>query len=111
MTLEQLTQFDGKDDRKAYFAYQGDIYDATGSPLWKNGKHMGRHQAGCDLTEVLSQAPHGEDKVKELKKVGTLIVEENQKMSPPQKVFYTMAYLNLSFVLLIILVLACWRWW
>jgi len=111
MTLEQLTRFDGKDDRKAYFAYQGDIYDATGSLLWKNGNHMGRHQAGCDLTEVLSQAPHGEDKVKELKKVGRVTVEENQKMSPSQKVFYTMAYMNLGFVLLIVLVLACWRWW
>ena len=111
MTLDQLTRFDGKEDRKAYFAYQGDIYDATGSPLWKNGSHMGRHQAGCDLTEVLGQAPHDEDKVKELKRVGSLIVEGDHKMSPPQKVFYTMAYMNLGFVLLIILVLACWRWW
>lgn len=111
LTLEQLAQFDGKEDQKAYFAYQGEIYDATDNPLWKNGSHMGRHQAGCDLTDVLSQAPHDEDKVKELKKVGRLIVEEIQKMSPPQKVFYTMAYMNLGFVLLIILVLACWRWW
>jgi predicted heme/steroid binding protein len=111
LTLEQLAQFDGKDDRKAYFAYQGDIYDATGSPLWKNGNHMGRHQAGGDLTEVLSQAPHGEDKIKAMKVVDSLFVDEKQEMSPPQKVFYTMAYMNLGFVLLIILVLACWRWW
>ena len=111
MTIAQLSQFDGKEGQKAYFAYQGEIYDATESPLWKNGSHMGRHQAGSDLTEALGQAPHNEDKVKELKKVSRLIVEENQNMSPPQKVFYTMAYMNLGFVLLIILVLACWRWW
>lgn len=111
MTLEQLTQFDGKEGRKAYFAYQGEIFDATDSPLWKNGTHMGRHQAGCDLTEVLSQAPHGEDKIMEMKKVGALTVEGAQGMSPPQKIFYTMAYMNLGFVLLIILILACWRWW
>lgn len=111
MTLDQLAQYDGKEGRKAYFAYQGEIYDATGSPLWKNGSHMGRHQAGFDLTEVLSQAPHGEDKVKALKKVGDLSVEEAQGMTPQQKVFYAMAYMNLGFVLLIILVLACWKWW
>jgi len=111
MTLEQLAQYDGKEGRKAYFAYQGEIYDATDSPLWKSGSHMGRHQAGCDLTEVLRQAPHGEDKVKALKKVGVLTVKETKGMTPPQKVFYTMAYMNLSFVLLIILVLACWKWW
>jgi len=111
LTLAQLAQFDGKEGRKTYFAYQGEIYDATDSPLWKNGSHMGRHQAGCDLTEVLSQAPHSEDKVKGIKNVGTVIVEEIQKMTPPQKVFYTMAYMNLSFVLLIILILACWKWW
>lgn len=111
MTLEHLTQFDGKDGRNAYFSYQGEIYDATGSPLWKNGSHMGRHQAGCDLTDVLAQAPHSEDKVKAMKKVGMLVVDDKQRMSPPQKVFYTMAYMNLGFVLLIIFVLACWRWW
>lgn len=111
MTSEQLAQLDGKDGRKACFAYQGEIFDATDSPLWKNGTHMGRHQAGCDLTEVLSQAPHGEDKVKAMKRVGTVAVEETQGMSPPQKVFCTMAYMNLGFVLLIILILACWRWW
>ena len=111
LTLEQLAQFDGKDGRKAYFSYQGEIFDATDSPLWINGIHMGRHKAGCDLTEVLRQAPHGEDKVMAMKKVGALTGEETQRMSPPQKVFYTMAYMNLGFVLLIILVLACWRWW
>ena len=111
MTLEQLAQFDGKEGRRAYFAYQGEIYDATGSPLWKNGLHMGRHQAGSDLTEVLSQAPHGEDKVRAMKKVGSVTVGGTQGMSPPQKVFYAMAYMNLGFVLLIILILACWRWW
>ena len=111
MTLEQLAQFDGKEGRKAYFGYQGEVYDATDSRLWKNGTHMGRHQAGCDLTEVLGQAPHSEDKVMAMKKVGAFIVEDKQSMSPPQKVFYAMAYMNLGFVLLIILILACWKWW
>lgn len=110
MTLEALLQFDGKEGRAAYFAYNGDVFDATNSPLWKNGSHMGRHQAGSDLTDVLSQAPHGEDLVVALPKVGKLSTAEDGDMSPPQKLFYIMAYMNLGFVLLIILILACWRW-
>jgi len=112
MTPAELEQYDGKEGRKAYFAYKGMIYDATASPLWKNGTHMGRHQAGFDLTAALGQAPHGEDRVLPLPPVGRLITETSgSKLTPPQKVFYTMAYINLGFVLLIILILACWKWW
>lgn len=110
LTQESLLQFDGKGGRPAYFSYKEEVFDATNSPLWKDGLHMGRHQAGCDLTEVLSQAPHGEDRVMALPKVGTLVAAEQTSLSPPQKLFYAMAYINLGFVLLIILILACWKW-
>jgi predicted heme/steroid binding protein len=110
MTMETLQQFDGKDGRAAYFAYNGEVFDATNSHLWKNGSHMGRHQAGSDLTEVLSQAPHGEDLVLELPKVGKLAPDEADSLTPPQKLFYAMAYMNLGFVLLVILILAGWNW-
>ena len=111
LSLEELSQYDGKDSRKAYFAYHDEIYDATDSPLWKNGTHMGRHQAGCDLTDVLGQAPHGEDKVLALPRVGKLLSKEPAGLTAPQKLFYAMAYMNLGFVLLILLILACWKWW
>lgn len=110
LSRAELAQYDGKEGRPAYFSYRGVIYDATNSPRWKNGTHMGRHQAGCDLTEVLGQAPHGEDKVLAMPKVGKLRGEEAVGLTPPQKLFYTMAYMNLGFVFLIILILACWRW-
>ncbi|MDA3833890.1 MAG: hypothetical protein PF495_10870 [Spirochaetales bacterium] len=110
MTLEALLQFDGKEGRAAYFSYKGEIFDATNSPLWKIGSHMGRHQAGCDLTDILSQAPHGEDLVLALPKVGRLASSETSSMTPPQKIFYAMAYMNLGFVLLIILILTFWKW-
>ena len=93
------------------FAYQDVIYEATDSPLWNNGSHMGRHPAGCDLTDVPSQAPHAEDRVLKLEKIGMLKTDVLPGLTPPQKVFYTMAYMNLGFVLLIILILACCRWW
>jgi len=111
LSLEELTQHDGKEGRKVYFSYRGEIFDATDSPLWKNGTHMGRHQAGCDLTDVLDQAPHGEDKVQAMPRIGKLISSEAPGLTPPQKLFYAMAYMNLGFVLLILLILACWKWW
>jgi len=111
LSLDELAQYDGKDGRKAYFSYRGEIFDATGSTLWKEGTHMGRHQAGCDLTDVLDQAPHGEEKVQALHRIGKLVSSEAPGLTPPQKLFYAMAYMNLGFVLLILLILTCWKWW
>jgi len=110
LTLNELAQCDGQDGRPAYFAFRGEIFDASNSARWKNGAHMGRHHAGVDLTAQLDQAPHGADLVLALPKVGQLRSAEAPGLSPPQKVFYAIAYLNLGFVLAIILILACWKW-
>lgn len=111
LSLGDLAAYDGQEGRSAYFAYKGEIYDATDNRLWKSGSHMGRHQAGTDLTEALTQAPHGEDQVLRLPKIGRVASGEGSGLTPPQRVFYTMAYVNLGFVLLIILILAAWNWW
>jgi predicted heme/steroid binding protein len=70
-TLEELAQFDGKDGRPAYYAYEGKVYDVSASPLWKLGMHFG-HSAGKDLTGKLEGAPHGDGIVKAMPLVGTL---------------------------------------
>ena len=107
----ELAGFDGGEGRPAYVAYKGKVYDVGASKLWKNGSHMKRHQAGVDLSAILSQAPHGEDKILAMPEVGRL---SKQKSAPAaethQKVFYFMAYMNLGFVFLIALILALWRW-
>ena len=105
-----LEQYDGKEGRAAYIAYKGIIYDVSKSSKWKGGIHMGRHLAGGDQTEMLGQAPHGEAQVLAMPQVGKLRGEETVGLTPPQKLFYTMAYMNLGFVLLVILILACWKW-
>jgi predicted heme/steroid binding protein len=110
LSLAELGQYDGQEGRPAYIVFHGTIYDVSDSRLWKNGNHMGRHPSGVDLTEVLSQAPHGEDKVMAMPRVGNLLEEKEPTLTPPQKVFYLMAYTNLGLVLLIILVLALWKW-
>lgn len=109
LTAEQLAACDGKDDNPAYFAFEGKIYDVSASSLWKRGVHMGRHNAGTDLTEALKQAPHGKDQLQAMRKVGALVAGSH-RLAPHEKVFYFMAYMNLTIVLIIILILALWRW-
>lgn len=111
LTFEELESFDGEEGRPAYFAYMGKIYDVSQSKLWRNGNHMKRHQAGVDLTKILSQAPHGEDKILSMPEVGTILkVAAKPKGDLHQKVFFFMAYMNLGLVFTISLILALWRW-
>jgi predicted heme/steroid binding protein len=111
MTTDELAQCDGKQGRPALFAFQGRIYDAGSSRLWKQGSHMGRHQVGTDLTEALSQAPHGADLVMALPEVGRLVSGLRRPAPLHERVFFFMAYMNLTIVFLIVLILALWRWW
>jgi len=72
MTLDELKQYNGQNGQKAYIAYKGKVYDVTSSPLWKNGIHQKMHQAGYDLTDVLKNAPHGEEVFARFPMVDTL---------------------------------------
>jgi predicted heme/steroid binding protein len=71
-TPEGLSQFDGRDGRKAYVAYQGKVYDVTDSLGWKDGDHGSEHQAGADLTAAMDGAPHFPDELDAFPVVGTL---------------------------------------
>jgi predicted heme/steroid binding protein len=108
---DSLAQFDGKENRPAYVGYKNNVYDMSKSEFWKEGIHFGRHKAGEDLTGMLGQAPHGEDKVLAMPLVGKIQQSQKEKGSLPKKIFYFMAYLNLALVVLIITILALWKWW
>lgn len=111
-TPDGLCQFDGKDGRPAYIAYKGIIYDVTKSRLWKNGMHVMKHAAGNDLTDMLKNAPHTEDKVLGLPPVGKLIASTKKFIRPfHERLFYFFAYMNLVLVFVIVFVIALWRWW
>jgi predicted heme/steroid binding protein len=71
-TYRELQQFNGEGGKPVYIAYKGNIYDVTGSDLWKTGRHQNRHDAGDDLTEMLAQAPHGEEMLEKMPVVGRL---------------------------------------
>lgn len=110
LTLENLVSYDGKEGRPAYFAFEGKVYDATQSNLWKQGLHMGRHNAGADLTEALKLAPHGREKVSAMSLVGDLIASGPRKAPLHERVFFFMAHMNLAIVFVIVLILSLWRW-
>ncbi len=112
LTLADLAQFDGKQGRPSYIAYKGRIYDVANGRWWIEGTHAGRHHAGADLTDLLEQTPHGEQNILPMPLVGRLIHStQARRRSPREEAFYFMAYLNLSMALLIVLIVALWRWW
>lgn len=102
-----LDAFDGKEGRPAYIAFKGNVYDVSGLEHWKGGTHF-KHMPGTDLTEAIQRAPHGEETLGPLNIVGKYI--EKNLLSPAQKTFYVMAYINLAVVFAVVVVIAFWRW-
>lgn len=112
LTIDDLMLFDGTEDQGAYVAYKGEIYNVTDSKFWEDGIHFGIHQAGADLTALLERAPHGEEKIYTMPRIGKLIpMKRNKVRHRYEKIFYFIAYMNLVIAFLIMLILALWRWW
>ncbi len=107
---EVLSAFDGNEERPAFIAYHGKVYDVSNLFRWKDGKHF-RHQAGMDLTSALAKAPHGAEKLAGLPVPGVYDETRKPPKTAPQKAFYFLAYMNLALVFVVLLVIAFWRWW
>ena len=71
-TKTELARYNGINGAPAYIAYKSQVYDVSRSFLWQKGKHQVLHDAGTDLTDNLTEAPHGEDLLKRFPIVGTL---------------------------------------
>lgn len=66
----ELKNYDGSNPANPiYIAYKGKVYDVTTSPLFIDGMHF-EHYAGCDLTEYMADAPHGDEVMGEHTVVG-----------------------------------------
>lgn len=70
-TLEELSQYDGKNGRAAYVAIGGVVYDVTSEKLWVNGIHLGV-SAGKDLTSQYKTCHKNNNILEKLRKVGVL---------------------------------------
>ena len=73
-TLEELSQYNGKDGQPAYVAVDGVVYDVTNVEAWKDGEHKLGLTAGNELTEeITKQSPHGLKVLEGLPIVGELV--------------------------------------
>jgi predicted heme/steroid binding protein len=68
-TAQTLAYYDGQEDRPAYVAVDGVVYDVTSSPRWRDGAHNG-FQAGRDLTRQFNNQ-HGDTRLSRFPVVGT----------------------------------------
>jgi predicted heme/steroid binding protein len=71
LTKKELKIKNGKKG-KILIAYRNKIYDVSKSEMFKFSLHF-NHEAGNDLTDFLSEAPHGEEVLKKFPVVGQLI--------------------------------------
>lgn len=99
---------DGKNGNPAYLAYKKNVYDVSDLTKWQGGTHF-KHLAGKDLTEEMQKAPHGAEKLENLKIVGSFNPQLTPQKTFPQKIFYFFAYMNLVVVFITLLVIAMWR--
>jgi predicted heme/steroid binding protein len=72
-TRSELALRNGQDRPEIWIAWEGKIFDVTGSRLWKNGKHY-EHWAGQDLTEELADSPHGRRVFEGREPIGVLML-------------------------------------
>jgi hydroxylamine dehydrogenase len=92
------------------FAYDGVLYDATESNLWKDGAHMGRHHAGVDLTDAIADAPHGPEVLDRIRKVGPVPASSGPTLPPAARAFVRLAYVNLGLIAFVLLCVSYWSW-
>jgi predicted heme/steroid binding protein len=71
-TKEELAKCNGRDGHPNYIAFQGKVYDVTGSGLWEGGEHQGLHVGGEDLSQEMADAPHETEVLERYPVVGTL---------------------------------------
>jgi predicted heme/steroid binding protein/uncharacterized membrane protein len=81
----ELNRYNGENGRPIYVAHNGKVYDVTESRLWRNGIHMKRHDAGCDLTTDIQAAPHEKDVLERFPQVGIFkkVAAEEQEVPQP----------------------------
>lgn len=72
MKKKDIKSYTGKDGKSAYIVYNGKVYDVTDNKHWKDGVHMARHQAGVDLTDFMTMAPHGDEVLENVVEVSKL---------------------------------------
>lgn len=72
-TVEELSEYDGKDGNEAYVAINDVVYNVTDANGWVDGVHEGGIEAGNAYgNDVIEGAPHGDSVLDGLPVVGTM---------------------------------------
>lgn len=77
-TPDELARGNGEEGNATLVAVEGKVYDLSPSKKWIKGRHMKRHQAGCDLTGDISAAPHGPEVLERFEMVGDFQPERKE---------------------------------
>ncbi|MBC2459842.1 cytochrome b5 domain-containing protein [Clostridium beijerinckii] len=78
LTLDDLSQYDGRGGKPAYVAIEGVVYDVSNESNWSGGTHHGLN-AGKDLTDQFNSC-HGMMQIlNNAPKVGILVDDNNMR--------------------------------
>jgi len=77
-TLEQLSQYDGRNGAPAYVAVNGVVYNVTNNRLWSGGNHFWGLSAGRDLSIEFASCHPGAMVLSVLPVVGFMIQEQGE---------------------------------
>ncbi len=77
-TLEQLSQYDGRNGAPAYVAVNGVVYNLTNNRLWSGGNHFWGLSAGRDLSIEFASCHPGAMVLSVLPVVGFMIQEQGE---------------------------------
>lgn len=72
LTLEDLLKYNGQNGMPAYVEVEGNIYDVTDNPYWKNGKHFGVSSGEAVTNTFYACHARNPEVLKKLKIVGVL---------------------------------------
>jgi predicted heme/steroid binding protein len=67
-------------------AYEGTVYDVSGSFVWQKGRHQVLHRVGVEYGGELEGAPHGADLFARLPVVWLLWVWQTLRVSKTRRV-------------------------
>ena len=86
LTKSELKNYNGEDGKPIYVAFDSKVYDLSDSRLWANGRHMGAHSAGAELSESIKNAPHGAEVLSKFPLAGELASEEQAPETLAQRI-------------------------
>ncbi len=111
--IGSLKKFDRiEKGNRVLVAIGGLVFDFSESPLWKEGRHAGKHEAWKDLTEEIKTSPHGVSVLRKYRPIGYTddFLGEIKGVRFAVSVFKFLAYANLVLGIAALVFSSYMRW-